>query len=144
MKLQLILLSFSLVMLACTSGERPADTAASGEAIPDSTATIAAPDSVLRHVVMFQFKASATPEDIKKVTDAFAALSGKISTIRSFEWGTNSSPEGLNQGLTHCFFATFSSDKDRDDYLVHPDHVTFVDVLKPHLEKATVLDYWTR
>jgi len=98
---------------------------------------------VLRHVVMFQFKDTATAEDVKRVTDAFTALSGKIATIKDFEWGTNSSPEGLNQGLTHCFFVTFSSDKDRDDYLVHPDHVAFVEVLKPHLEKATVLDYWT-
>ena len=99
---------------------------------------------VLRHVVLFKFQDSAKPEDIKKVEDAFIALKGKIKLIKDFEWGTNTSPEGLNQGLTHCFLASFASDKDRDDYLVHPDHQAFVEVLKPHLDKVTVIDYWTK
>lgn len=98
----------------------------------------------LRHVVLFSFKSTSSAEDVKKVEQAFAALAGKIKLIKDFEWGTNSSPEGLNQGLTHCFFVTFSSDKDRDDYLVHPDHKAFVEVLKPHLDKVTVVDYWAK
>lgn len=99
---------------------------------------------VLRHVVLFKFLDSAKPEDVKKVEDAFSALSGQIKLIKDYEWGTNTSPENLNQGLTHCFFVTFTSDKDRDDYLVHPDHKAFVEVLKPHLDKVTVIDYWTK
>ncbi|HTE31225.1 MAG TPA: Dabb family protein [Chryseolinea sp.] len=99
---------------------------------------------VLRHVVLFKFKDGTAPADVKKVEDAFSALSGKIKLIKGYEWGTNSSPENLNQGLTHCFFVTFSSDKDRDDYLIHPDHKAFVDVLSPHLDKVTVVDYWTK
>ena len=99
---------------------------------------------VLRHVVLFKFQDSSKPEDIKKVEDAFIALKGKIKLIKDFEWGTNTSPEGLNQGLTHCFLASFASDKDRDDYLVHPDHKAFVEILKPHLDKVTVIDYWTK
>ncbi len=98
--------------------------------------------TVLRHVVLFKFVDSAKPDDVKKVENAFRALKGKIKLIKDFEWGTNTSPENLNQGLTHCFFVTFSSDKDRDDYLVHPDHKAFVEVLKPHLDKVTVIDYW--
>ncbi|MGC3947913.1 MAG: Dabb family protein [Chryseolinea sp.] len=98
----------------------------------------------LRHVVLFSFKSTATPEDIKKVEQAFIALPKKIKTIKDFEWGTNSSPEGLNQGLTHCFFLTFSSDKDRDDYLVHPDHKAFGAVVGPVLDKVTVVDYWIK
>lgn len=98
---------------------------------------------VLRHVVLFKFKDTATPEEVKKVEDAFGALADKISLIKDYEWGLNSSPENLNQELTHCFLVTFTSDKDRDDYLVHPDHVAFVEVLKPHLDKVTVVDYWT-
>ena len=99
---------------------------------------------MLRHVILFKFKDDAKPEDVKKVEDAFVALKGKISLIKDFEWGTNSSPEGLNQGLTHCFFASFSSDKDRDAYLVHPEHKAFVSILGPYLDKATVVDYWTK
>lgn len=99
---------------------------------------------MLRHVVLFKFLDTASPEDVKKVETAFGELKGKISLIKDYEWGTNSSPEGLNQGLTHCFFVTFGSDKDRDEYLVHPDHQAFVEVLKPYLDKVTVVDYWTK
>lgn len=97
----------------------------------------------LRHVVLFGFKSTSSAEDVKKVEQAFAGLATKIKLIKDFEWGTNSSPEGLNQGLTHCFLVTFTSDKDRDDYLVHPEHKAFVEVLKPHLDKVTVVDYWS-
>jgi hypothetical protein len=98
----------------------------------------------LRHVVLFKFKDTSKAEEIAKVEKAFRELSGKLSIIREFEWGTNSSPENLNQGLTHCFLVTFTSDKDRDTYLTHPDHQAFVEILKPHLDKVTVIDYWTR
>src|SRR5262245_60788891 len=63
----------------------------------------------LRHVVFFKFKDTATPAQIKQVEDAFRALPSRISVIKEFEWGTNVSPENLNQGFTHCFFLTFSS-----------------------------------
>lgn len=98
----------------------------------------------LRHVVMFGWKEGTDSADIKKVVDAFRQLPGKISLIRSFEWGTNNSPEKLNQGLTHCFFLTFASAADRDAYLIHPAHKVFVDMQKPGMDKVTVLDYWTQ
>ena len=97
---------------------------------------------MLRHVVLFKFKDNSSKEDIKKVEDAFRALPSKISQIKDFEWGTNNSPENLNQGFTHCFFVSFTSEKDREVYLPHPQHKAFVDVLKPHLDKVLVVDYW--
>jgi hypothetical protein len=102
------------------------------------------PDSVLRHVVLFGFKETSSQEDVQKVIDAFKALPSQISEIKGFEWGTNSSPEGLNQGLTHAFTLTFHSDADRDAYLPHPAHKEFGAILGPHLAKVTVLDYWTK
>ncbi|MCF1715749.1 Dabb family protein [Flavihumibacter sp. RY-1] len=96
----------------------------------------------LRHVVLFSFKPGSSAADIKKVEDAFRALPSKIPQIKGFEWGTNNSPEGLDQGFTHCFFLTFNSEKDREIYLPHPDHKAFGAVLKPHLEKVLVIDYW--
>jgi len=97
---------------------------------------------MLRHVVLFKFKDDSKPADIKKVEEAFRALPTKISQVKDFEWGTNNSPENLNQGFTHCFFVTFESEKDREVYLPHPAHQAFVEVLKPHLDKVLVVDYW--
>jgi hypothetical protein len=98
----------------------------------------------LRHVVLFKFKDTSSAADVKKVEEAFAALAKKLPLIKEFEWGTNNSPENLNQGLTHCFLVTFSSEKDRDEYLVHPEHKKFVDIAKPHFDKVTVVDYWVK
>jgi hypothetical protein len=97
---------------------------------------------MLRHAVLFKFKDTSSPEDIKKVEDAFRALPSKIKEIQSIEWGTNNSPENLNQGFTHLFFLTFKSEADRAIYLPHPAHKAFGAVLGPHLDKVLVLDYW--
>ena len=99
-------------------------------------------EPVLRHVVMFKFKDNASAADVKKVEEAFRALPSKISLIKDFEWGVNNSPEKLNQGLTHCFFLSFSSAKDRDAYLIHPDHKAFTVIAGPVIDKVTVVDYW--
>lgn len=99
---------------------------------------------MLRHVVLFKFKDDATPAQVKEVENAFKALPSQIKEIKGFEWGTNNSPEGLNQGLTHCFFLTFNSEKDRDAYLPHPAHKAFGAILKPYLDKVTVVDYWVK
>ncbi|MCE6993090.1 Dabb family protein [Dyadobacter sp. CY323] len=103
-----------------------------------------APKKMLRHVVLFKFKDSATPAQVKEVEEAFKALPSKIKQIKSLEWGTNNSPEGLNQGFTHAFFVTFESEADRAIYLPHPDHKAFGKVLGPHLDKVLVVDYWTQ
>lgn len=95
----------------------------------------------LRHVVIFKFKDGTTPEQVKEIEDAFAALPSKIPEIVGYEWGTNNSPENLAQGFTHCFFLTFNDDAGRAVYLPHPDHKAFVKVLHPHLDKVLVVDY---
>jgi len=96
----------------------------------------------LRHVVLLKFKDASSAADIKKVEDAFRDLPSKIKAVKGFEWGTNNSPENLNQGFTHCFFVSFETEKDREEYLPHPAHKAFVDVLTPHLDKVLVIDYW--
>jgi len=101
------------------------------------------PDSVLRHVVMFGFTEDTSQEKIQEVINAFSALPSKIEQIKGFEWGTNNSPEGLNDGLTHAFTLTFYSEEDRDIYLPHPDHKAFGEVLGNSLSKVVVVDYWT-
>lgn len=99
-------------------------------------------DKLLRHVVLFQFKQTSSKDDVEKIVDAFRELPSKISEIADFEWGTNNSPEGLTEGLTHGFIISFKSEKDRDTYLTHAAHKAFVEVLKPHLERPVVLDFW--
>jgi len=108
------------------------------------TSALSVETKMLRHVVLFKFKDSATPVQIKEVENAFKALPSKIKEIKGFEWGTNNSPENLNQGLTHCFFLSFESEIDRDAYLPHPAHKEFGKLLGPYLDKVVVVDYWVK
>ncbi|SFP82412.1 Dabb family protein [Parafilimonas terrae] len=99
---------------------------------------------MLKHVVLFGWKEGADSAAVDNVVKAFVALPGKISSVKAFEWGTNNSPEKLNQGLTHCFVLSFSSEEDRNAYLTNPDHVAFTKMLPPVLDKVTVFDYWAQ
>jgi Stress responsive A/B Barrel Domain len=95
----------------------------------------------VRHVVHFKFKKEATPQQIDDLCKEFAALPSKIKEIESFEWGTNSSPEGLDKGFKHCWVISFKSAKDRDVYLKHPAHEAFVAIVKPIVEDVIVVDF---
>jgi len=98
----------------------------------------------LRHVVLFSFKDEASAEQVQSIVDGFAALPRAIPGIAAYEWGTNVSLEGLNDGFTHCFTLTFASAEDRDTYVAHPEHLRFVGTLGGVLARSLVLDYWAR
>lgn len=98
----------------------------------------------LRHVVLFGWKANANNDSVAAAIKAFEALPKQINLIKKFEWGVNNSPENLNQGLTHCFLLTFTTEKERDAYLVHPIHQAFTKLLPNILDKVTVVDYWAK
>ncbi len=134
----LLLSPFALVS-ACASTGGQAQNAAMSSSVSVSASASAL--GKVRHVVLFKFKDGSSPAQIQEIVAAFAALPQQIPQIRGFEWGTDMSPEGLQQGLTHAFILTFDSAADRDAYLPHPAHKAFVDVLKPHLDKVTVLDF---
>ena len=99
--------------------------------------------SPVRHVVVFKYKASATPGQIAQITAAFRALKDRIPGITSFEHGVNNSPENKNLGFTHVYMLTFTDVKARDAYLPHPEHKKFGDLLASlgALDDAFVVDY---
>lgn len=101
----------------------------------------ASQSGVLRHVVLLKFKADAKPEQIRQVENEFRALKSRIPAVLDLEWGTNVSPEDLNQGFTHCFFVTFADAKARDAYLPHQAHQDFVKIARPLFDKVLVVDY---
>ena len=130
MKRSLVILMAAAALLAATSPVRAADSEPARKK-----------EGHLVHMVSFKFKDTATPADIAKVEEAFAALRKTIPQIASFEWGTNVSPEGLNKGFTHAFVLTFGSAADRDAYLIHPEHKKFGELLGPYLADVLVIDF---
>ena len=102
------------------------------------------PDSApVRHVVVFKYTPSATPGQIRQVTEAFRALPGRIPGITGFEDGVNNSPEGKNHGFTHAYLLTFEDAAARDAYLPHPEHQKFGQLLQSLgiVEDAFVVDF---
>ena len=100
----------------------------------------AVPVSV-RHVVLLRFKPDTSAADIAAIETAFAALAGQIDEVLTLEWGTNHSPEGLDQGYTHCFSLGFADSAARDRYLVHPTHQAFSALAGPALAGVLVIDH---
>jgi hypothetical protein len=111
---------------------------------PRATAADAAtPSRLLRHVVLYKFKDDLTAAQLQEVVDAFCALPKKIDTIAAFERGTNVSPEGKSEGLTHAFVVSFRDEQGRDAYLKHPAHLEYIKLAGPRREKVVVFDYWS-
>jgi hypothetical protein len=98
---------------------------------------------VIRHVVVFKYKPSASDAEIAEITAAFRALKDAVPGIVSFEHGKNHSPEKLDQEFTHVYLVTFESVAARDAYLPHPEHRKFGDLLRrlDVLERAFVVDF---
>ena len=85
---------------------------------------------------------ASTPETRGFVAEkAFAAMKKSIPEIQDFEWGTNVSPEGKDQGFTHCFLVTFRDKAGLEVYLPHPEHKKFGAMLKGLIDKVLVIDY---
>lgn len=94
----------------------------------------------MKHVVLCAFVADLDPTAI--IAD-FASLATSVPSVQALEHGPNVSPEGLDDGFTHCFVVTFAGAAERDAYLVDPAHVAFVERFKPTLAKILVVDYET-
>lgn len=95
----------------------------------------------VKHMVAFKFKEGTSQSDIDKLNAAFAELPDKIDEIRTFEMGTNHSPEKLNKGCTNGYLLTFDSEADRDTYLNHPAHKEFGSLAGKMLADVFVIDF---
>ncbi|HLH56269.1 MAG TPA: Dabb family protein [Verrucomicrobiae bacterium] len=105
------------------------------------TASSAVAAGKIHHVVCFKFKSTASGEDIKQVEEAFVALKDKVPGIETLKWGTNVSKEQRNKGFTHCFVLTFKTEKERDQYLDHPEHKAFGKLVGPLVDDVFVIDF---
>jgi len=102
---------------------------------------------MIKHIVFLKF-ASTVSE--KRIEEALAKLGNlkniSIPQIKSFSFGKNCSPENLNKGYNYAFTMEFLNEKEREDYLKHPDHIRIAsENIMPLTEDGTnpviVLDY---
>jgi Stress responsive A/B Barrel Domain len=97
----------------------------------------------VRHILLARLRDGTTADLFQTVIAGLREMAGKIEGIVGFEYGTNTSPEGLNRGLTHVITLTFASAQARDAYLPHPDHRKFADWVGQLglIEEVLVIDY---
>ena len=97
--------------------------------------------SMIRHILLIKFKASAEALKIDQLRVLFEAMPTKIEGVDSVEWGVNDSPERLNKGYTHSVLMTFADEQSRQRYLPHPEHEALKKSFSPLLEDIVVFDY---
>ena len=145
MKTNPILVALAVLSLSCAAfAADPAPAGGNEATAAKDTKDAKDAKGTLYHVVSIKFKEGTTPDQIKAVEDAFAALKTKVPGVTSLHYGTNVSPENRNKGYTHCFILTFATDKDRDVYLKHPEHQAFGKVLGPVMADVMVIDFWSK
>ncbi|KAI1353595.1 stress responsive A/B barrel domain-containing protein [Xylaria sp. FL0043] len=103
----------------------------------------------VNHLVLFQFKADASADQVEKAYTQMLSLKNACvhpttqkPYIKSFTGGKDNSPEGLQNGIQYAFVVEFESTEDRDFYVHNdPAHKAFVTNASPIIEKAIVVDY---
>jgi len=98
----------------------------------------------LRHVVLIEFKETATEEQIKQTEEMFCEMARGIEEVEDFEWGTDVSGGERTEGYTHCFILTFADEAGRDKYQTNAAHNELRAVTRPYIKKMLAFDYWQR
>jgi stress responsive alpha/beta barrel protein len=99
-------------------------------------------EGALRHVVLFKFHDDVAEDQVNAVINEMRRLPDEIGEVEGFEWGTEISGRGMNQGFTHGALFSFDDEADRDAYLAHPVHQDFVALIRPLMAEIFVFDYW--
>ncbi|OAK98439.1 hypothetical protein IQ06DRAFT_379270 [Phaeosphaeriaceae sp. SRC1lsM3a] len=101
------------------------------------------------HIVLFEWKSTASHEQIKEACNRMLALREKCihptsqkPYIKSFSGGKNNSPEGHAAPHTHGFVVEFENEEDRDYYVYKdPAHQEFVAFAGGVANGVKVVDY---
>ena len=93
---------------------------------------------LVRHIVLFRFRSTATPQQRAEATCRFLALQRECRRngspyILSIETGAQSSGEGIDGGFEQGFLVTFQSEGDRNYYVGTP---VLTDADKEHYDHA--------
>lgn len=102
---------------------------------------------MIKHIVLFKFAVTASEKQIEEALEKLGNLKNiSIPQIKSFSFGKNCSPENLNKDYSYAFIMEFLNEKDREDYLKHPDHVRvasedIMPLTENGINSVIVLDY---
>ncbi len=94
---------------------------------------------MIRHIVLFRFNTSASPDERTALIDALKGLKDKIELVKELEVGEDvgGKPNSYDIALNSAF-ETFD---DVEKYAVHPDHVEVVTMVRRLCESSVKVDF---
>lgn len=95
---------------------------------------------MLKHVVLFKFKATATPGQRQELIDALNALPPLISEIKSWQI-VHCLPARAGRAHHIALFSEFADAAAVDRYIAHPDHQKVVLLVDAYCETRANFDY---
>lgn len=96
---------------------------------------------MIRHILLLQKKASATPAQIEAARAGLAELVGHIPGLVNFHWGVNIAPDERRAGFTHGFTMDFTDQASLDAYGPEPRHQAAAARVRACFERIVVFDF---
>ncbi|GAA5094576.1 Dabb family protein [Wohlfahrtiimonas larvae] len=78
---------------------------------------------MIKHIVLVRFAKDVTVEDIENIFQKIGALVTVLPTMQSFDYGKYNGSIERHKGFDYAFYMEFNNAKERDEYLIHPEHV---------------------
>ena len=95
---------------------------------------------MIRHTVLFRFRAWTTNQDREAVLSGLAKLPSMFPAMRSFGMGPNISQR--DQTFSHVMTMEFEDRDQLEGYLNSPAHEMFVsDHFRPNVEQRAIASY---
>ena len=94
---------------------------------------------MIKHVVMWKFKAGASGAERLEMKRQLEALMGVVPTLLGIEVGMDLSGKPAAMDMVLC--TEFQSLEDLQAYAVHPEHRKVVEFVQPLVCDRAVVDY---
>lgn len=78
---------------------------------------------MIKHIVLVRFKKEITTMQIQEIFEKVGALETILPSMKSFDYGKYNGASERHKGFDYAFYMEFKTAKERDEYLIHPEHV---------------------
>lgn len=78
---------------------------------------------MIKHIVLVRFKKGISTSQIQQIFEKIGNLESILPSMKSFDYGKYNGSIERHKGFDYAFYMTFNTAKERDEYLVHPEHV---------------------
>ena len=89
---------------------------------------------MIKHIVLVRFKKEITTQQIRQIFEKNGALEHILPSMKNFDYGKYNGAMERHKGFDYAFYMTFTSAQQRDEYLIHPEHVKVGNELRSMLD----------